>query len=110
MPAIAFLSLMHVCLCIHEQNYVYNVYSFTLFELQVYLNYTHFLRLLKMAKQPGLKDGVVTVRLVEAEVEKLDRVAGGKLSRSQIIRLIVQDFIDKSEQEQKEFLIKSLFR
>jgi len=63
-----------------------------------------------MAKQLGSKDGVVTVRLVQAEVEKLDRVAGGKLSRSQIIRLIVQDFIEKSDEEQKEFLIKSLFK
>lgn len=50
------------------------------------------------------------MRLDEAEVQQLDRVAGGKLSRSQVVRIVVQDFIAKSEQEQKEFLIRSLFQ
>jgi metal-responsive CopG/Arc/MetJ family transcriptional regulator len=63
-----------------------------------------------MAKRQGSKEGIVTVRLDEAEVQQLDRVAGGKLSRSQVVRIVVQDFIAKSEQEQKEFLIRSLFQ
>ena len=63
-----------------------------------------------MAKKQGSKEGIVTVRLDEAEVQSLDRVTGGKLSRSQVVRMIVQDFLGKSEQEQKEFLIRSLFQ
>lgn len=55
------------------------------------------------------KAGLVGVRLTGEEMEKLDRHTKGQLSRSQIVRILIQDFLEKSEKEQKDFLFKRLF-
>ena len=49
------------------------------------------------------------MRLTTAEVEKLDAVTKGQLSRSQVVRLLIQDYLEKSEGEQQEFLVGRLF-
>ena len=54
-------------------------------------------------------EALVGVRLPQDEVEKLDRLTQGRLSRSQIVRLLVEDFLDKPEKEQRDFLVKRLF-
>ena len=42
------------------------------------------------------KEGLIGVRLTEQEMEKLD-VHTSQLSRSQIVRALIQDFLEKSE-------------
>ena len=54
------------------------------------------------------KEGLIGVRLTEQEMEKLD-IHTSHLSRSQIVRALIQDFLEKSEDQQREFLIKSFF-
>jgi len=56
-----------------------------------------------MAKQ----EVVVTVRL--SQVEALDRVTVGQFSRSQIMRIVLQEFLKKSEKEQRKFLTSKAF-
>jgi len=58
-----------------------------------------------MAKQ----EVVVTVRMSQKEVDALDRLTVGQFSRSQVIRMVLQDFLKKSEKEQKRFLTGRLF-
>ena len=58
-----------------------------------------------MAKQ----EVVVTVRLSQAEVEALDRLTIGQYSRSQVMRIVLQDFLTRSEKEQREFLTSRAF-
>ena len=55
------------------------------------------------------KEGMIAIRLNRDEIEKLDVHTKGQLSRSQIVRILIQDFLDKSEEEQREFLIKRMF-
>jgi len=55
------------------------------------------------------KEGTIAVRLSQEEIEKLD-VHTHQLSRSMILRILVQAFLEKSEQEQQKFLIERLFR
>lgn len=55
------------------------------------------------------KDTLVAVRLIQEEVAVLDKHTKGQLSRAAILRLLVQDFLEKSEKEQREFLVKRLF-
>ena len=54
-------------------------------------------------------NNVVTVRLSENEINSLDAHTKGQLNRSQIVRMIIQNFLEKSEDEQRHFLIKKLF-
>jgi len=56
-----------------------------------------------MAKQ------VVTVRLPHADVEALDQLTVGQFSRSQVMRIVLQDFLERSEKEQKKFLTSKAF-
>ena len=58
-----------------------------------------------MAKQ----EVVVTVRLSQAEVDALDRLTVGQFSRSQVMRIVLQDFLKKNEREQKKFLTSRAF-
>jgi hypothetical protein len=55
------------------------------------------------------KDAMVGVRLSGEEVEKLDVHCQGQLSRAQVIRVVIQDFLVKNEKEQRAFLVKRLF-
>ena len=54
-------------------------------------------------------DGIVTVRLPKTEIAVLDKHTKGQLSRAGILRILVQDFLEKSEKEQREFLTKRMF-
>ena len=62
-----------------------------------------------MPRDGEVREAVVTVRLTNAEVEKLDAVTKGQLSRSQVVRLLIQDYLERSSGEQQEFLVKRLF-
>lgn len=56
------------------------------------------------------KDFVVTLRLTEEELKKLDlHTANQLLTRSQLLRLLVRSFIGLSEKEQREFVMKQLY-
>ena len=55
------------------------------------------------------KEVVVTVRLTQDEVDALDRLTIGQFSRSQVIRIVLLDFLRKSEREQRAFLTKRAF-
>ena len=58
-----------------------------------------------MAKQ----EVVVTVRLPQKEVDALDQLTVGQFSRSQVMRIVLQDFLKRSEKEQRKFLIGKAF-
>lgn len=55
------------------------------------------------------KDYMVTVRLTENELNGLDEHTQGPLTRSQIIRILLQDFLEKSSDEQQQLLVNKLF-
>ena len=55
------------------------------------------------------KNHTVTVRLTENEMSGLHALTKGHLTRSQIIRILLQDFLDKTKDEQQKFLVKKLF-
>ena len=52
---------------------------------------------------------LMTVRLSQAEVDALNRIAIGQFSRYQGIRIVLQDFLQKSEREQRKFLTSKAF-
>ena len=54
------------------------------------------------------KEAMVGVRLTSEELERLDRHTK-QLSRSQILRILVQEFLAKSEREQRKLLVEHLF-
>ena len=54
-------------------------------------------------------DAMITVRLSQEEITSLDKHTQRGLSRAQITRLLIQDFLSKSEKEQKDVLIRLLF-
>ena len=55
------------------------------------------------------KDAFVGLRLSTEELQQLDLHAQGQLSRSQIVRAAIQDFLDRPEKEQRKILFKRLF-
>ena len=55
------------------------------------------------------KSYMVTVRLTKEEINGLNSHTKGPLTRSQIIRMLLQDFLEKSADEQRHFLVKKLF-
>jgi len=57
---------------------------------------------------PLNKEAMVGVRLTEEELERLDRHTK-QLSRAQILRILVQGFLAKSEKEQRKLLVDHLF-
>jgi len=57
----------------------------------------------------SVKDSFVGIRLTKDELKKLDKLAQGQLNRSQVVRLVLLEFLARSEEEQKEVLFKSLF-
>jgi metal-responsive CopG/Arc/MetJ family transcriptional regulator len=54
------------------------------------------------------KESVVTVRLTQEEIHKLKVHTQGQITRSQIIRTLIQDFLKKTQEEQQKFLIQKL--
>ena len=58
----------------------------------------------------GPKTEIVGVRLTKAEVALLDEMTTGGLSRAHILRLLIQDFLEKPQKERREFLTDRLFK
>ena len=58
-----------------------------------------------MAKQ----EVVVTVRLNREEVGALDQLTVGQYSRSQVMRIVLQDFLKKPQKEQQKFITSRAF-
>ena len=56
-----------------------------------------------------MKSALCTVRLTEKQLEILDQIAKGELSRSQLVRMLVEDFVRKPKQERQKFVFKRLF-
>ena len=54
------------------------------------------------------KEAFIGLRLTKDELNKLDQHGQGPLSRSQIVRALLQDFLDRPEEEQKEILFRRL--
>ena len=54
-------------------------------------------------------DAMIGVRLTPQELDILDKHTKGQLSRAQIVRMLIQDFIGKPEKEQRQFLTERLF-
>ena len=52
---------------------------------------------------------IVTVRVSQSEVDALDRLTVGQFSRSQVMRIVLQDFLQKSEREQRKFITSKAF-
>lgn len=63
-----------------------------------------------MEHDVDVKSELCTVRLTERQVAAVDRVARGELSRSQILRMLVEDFVRKPEKQQRDFVMQQLFR
>lgn len=61
-----------------------------------------------MKKEKALTDIPVAVRLTSKEVEGLD-VHTQVLSRSQLIRVLVQHFLAMPKEEQRKFLFAQVF-
>ena len=55
------------------------------------------------------KEAFIGLRLSAAELKKIDLHARGQLNRSQIVRVAIQDFLDRSEAEQRKILVRRLF-
>ena len=55
------------------------------------------------------KNHTITVRLNEDEISGLKELTKGPLTRSQIVRILLQDFLEKPKDEQQKFLVKKLF-
>jgi hypothetical protein len=56
-----------------------------------------------------MKSALCTVRLTEEQLGVLDQIAEGELSRSQLVRMLVEDFVRKPKRERHEFVFKRLF-
>ena len=61
-----------------------------------------------MKKEKALTDVPVAVRLTSKEVDGLD-VHTQVLTRSQLIRVLIQHFLAMSKEEQKKFLYGQVF-
>ena len=54
-------------------------------------------------------EAMIAVRLAKKEIDQLDKHTKGQLSRAGILRILVHNFLDMSEKEQREFLTKRMF-
>lgn len=52
---------------------------------------------------------VMTVRLSQAEVDPLNGITIGQFSQSKMMRIVLQEFLQKSEREQKQFPMSKAF-
>lgn len=62
-----------------------------------------------MQHDVDVKSELCTVRLAERQVAVLDEVAQGELSRSQSVRMLVEDFVSRSGHARRDFVMKQLF-
>ena len=58
-----------------------------------------------MAKQ----EVCVTVRLPQETKDALDSLTSGQFLRSQVMRIVLQDFFKKSRKEQERFIRERIF-
>ena len=63
-----------------------------------------------MEHDVDVKSELCTVRLTERQVAAVDRVAQGELTRSQVLRMLVDDFVRKPTKAQRDFVMQQLFR
>ena len=62
-----------------------------------------------MQHDTDVKSELCTVRLTERQMLALDEVAHGELNRSQLVRMLVDEFVDKSTRERRLFVMEHLF-
>jgi hypothetical protein len=55
------------------------------------------------------KNYTISVRLTQPEVDQLGDLTRGQLTRSQIIQILIRDFLDRTREEQQKFLVDKLF-
>lgn len=55
-------------------------------------------------------EGMVAVRLTQNELAQLDQHAQGQLSRAQIVRILIQGFLELPDDEQRQYLVNHLFQ
>jgi len=55
------------------------------------------------------KNHTISVRLTQFQVDRLDDLTRGQLTRSQIIQILIRDFLDKTREDQQQFLTDKLF-
>jgi len=55
------------------------------------------------------KNHTISVRLTQVEVDQLGDLTRGQLTRSQILQILIRDFLGKSREEQQQFLMDKLF-
>jgi hypothetical protein len=56
-----------------------------------------------------VKSESCTVRLAVRQVKVLDKVAQGELSCSQLVRMMVGDFVHQPASDRQAFLVRQLF-
>ena len=64
---------------------------------------------LNWGRDMAKKQEVVTVRLEKQEVDALDELTTGQFSRSAVIRLVLEDFLQKPAKAKRDFLIQRAF-
>ena len=62
-----------------------------------------------MAKKKGGPPGPIALRLPQEVVDELDALTEGRLSRSQLVRLVLEDFLARDTAEQRELIVRGLF-
>lgn len=62
-----------------------------------------------MAKESGSESALVTLRIPQHVVDALDALTEGRLSRSQLVRAILEDFLTRDATEQQELIVRRLF-
>jgi metal-responsive CopG/Arc/MetJ family transcriptional regulator len=55
------------------------------------------------------KNHTISVRLTQVEVDQLGDLTRGQLTRSQIIQILIRDFLGKTREDQQQFLMDKLF-
>ncbi|MCF8126977.1 MAG: hypothetical protein K9N10_00535 [Deltaproteobacteria bacterium] len=55
------------------------------------------------------KNHTISIRLTQLEVDQLGDLTRGQLTRSQIIQILIRDFLDRTREEQQKFLVDKLF-
>ena len=62
-----------------------------------------------MEHEVDVKSQLCTVRLTARQLTVLDSVAQGELSRSQVVRMLVEDFVRKPGSARRAFVVQQLF-
>jgi metal-responsive CopG/Arc/MetJ family transcriptional regulator len=55
------------------------------------------------------KEAFIGVRLTKDEVKKLDQLSQGQLNRSQVVRLLIREFLAMPEDQQRQIIFRRLF-